>query len=82
MRNVAAVLALAVLPFPAIAKSPEVFVAILSETADGFKDLAECEAVLRGSNTDNVNGPAGKSGSSGPTAQVGSLPYTWQRFAL
>ncbi len=62
-------LALAVLPLPAIAKSP-VFVAILSETAGGFRSLAECEAVLRGPGKGAL---VGSPRQLAPGAQAGSL---------
>ncbi len=70
MRNLALALALAVLPLPAIAKSPDVFVAILSETADGFDNLTECEAVLRGARKGAL---VGSPRQLAPGAQAGSL---------
>ena len=36
------------LPLPAIASGPAIFAATLSETVNGFKNLATCETVLRG----------------------------------
>ncbi len=71
MRTFSIASALAILPMPAIA-GPTIFVATLGETANGFKDLAECEIALRAS-TKNGQALANQSHPVASSVARGSL---------
>ena len=68
MQKTILTLVLAMLPLPSFAHPPRIAVATLSETASGFKNLAECERTLRGSDD-----PKTRSETADRNGQLGSL---------
>jgi len=60
MRVLAMALALTMLPVPAIAATPDIFEAILSEKASGFRDMAECQKALGDEALERGDANAGK----------------------